>query len=280
MALRKQHGVQKPLQGARIAEDTETAEFDGEEESEEDSGEPEPPKAVSKLLKQVNKLTARAKAAEEATEAMKAEISNLKSQPAEEANKGQLALEDIGNLKDLEKLRLEAVSAKKFALQHIGKDFVEVDGTEYEDQQIRNILFEAEDYLTEKIPQRAAFLNRRQQWVADTNTTFPWLADPESPEYELYLEIRGGDEYSKILDQLPNGEFVAATLVKGIQAVKAEQAAAAKPKAKKAKTPPPTDAGDAAPPASTKDSRQAKKRKAALGTGAISEDQLATYLTT
>ena len=125
------------------------------------------------------------------------------------------------------------------------------------------------------------FLQERRQWVTDAATTFPWLTDEDSPEYELFLQIRGDQRYSPLLDKLPNSEFVAATLVKGIQAVKAEQEAASKPKAKKTKAPPPTNTGDAlAPPPESKDARQKRKKAAALGKGRISEDQLANFLTT
>ena len=260
------------LSQSEQSEETET------EEDEEAEG--VQPKAVSKLLKQVGKLTARAKGAEESVDALKAEIQNLKLQPQQETKEqGQPALEDISSMGDLEKLRKEALSAKRWALQHVGKDFVEVDGKEYEDQDIRNILTEAEDFLSEKIPQRANFLQQRQQWVTDATSTFPFLSDVESEEYQLFLQVRGGDQYSKILDQLPNGDFVAATLVKGINAIKAEQAATAKPKAKKAKSPPPTDVGDSAgPPPETKDSRQSKKVKQAIASGNISAEQFANLL--
>lgn len=263
------------LSQSEQSEETET-------EEDEEPAEGEQPKAVSKLLKQVGKLTARAKGAEESVDALKAEIQALKTQPQQETQEQrQPALEDIQSFADLEKLRKEALSAKRFALQNVGKDYVELDGVEYDGDQIRNILTEAEDFLTEKIPQRANFLQQRQQWVTDATATFPFLSDTESEEYQLFLQIRGGDQYRGILDQLPNGDFVAATLVKGIKAVKADQANASKVKAKTPKSPPPTDVGDSAgPPPESKDVRQKKKRAAALGKGRISEDQLATFLNT
>jgi hypothetical protein len=103
-------------------EDTEEETEQDDEESEEEESEEEPPKAVGKLLKQVNKLTARAKSAEETAEALKAEIQSLKSnsQPTEQAT-GQPELENIQTFEDLQKLQKEAQAAKKFALQNIGK---------------------------------------------------------------------------------------------------------------------------------------------------------------
>ena len=104
------------LSQSEQSEETETAEY------EEEPAEGEQPKAVSKLLKQVGKLTARAKGAEESVDALKAEIQNLKIQPQDQKTQeqGQPALEDISSMGDLEKLRKEALSAKRWALQHIG----------------------------------------------------------------------------------------------------------------------------------------------------------------
>ena len=252
-----------------------------EEESEEESEEPDEsqPKGLQKALKQINRLTARAKSAEEEVTALKSQVQNLKSQPTEEAQSGKPELEKIQNMKDLESLRKEAMAAKKWALQNIGKDYVEADGREFDDATIRNILTEAEEYLTEKIPQRANFLQQRQNWVKDTIDTFPWSAKGDGPEWELFQQIRQGADYKELLDRMPNGDFVAATMVEGIQSIKARQDKAKASPKKKAKTPPPTDPADAvAPPAESKKVRQDKKRKAALGTGNISVDQFAQYL--
>ena len=164
-------------------EDTEEeTEQEDEEIEEEEESEEEPPKAVGKLLKQVNKLTARAKSAEENANALKAEIESLKSnsQPTEQAT-GQPELENVQNFEDLKKLQKEAQAAKKFALQNIGKSYVEVDGKEYSDDDIRNILTQADEYLTEKIPARQNYLQEKSQWQQDTIATHPWLnQDDES----------------------------------------------------------------------------------------------------
>lgn len=272
-----------------ISEDqVEEAEHEGEEESEPAEEVAEEPKGVGKLLKQVNKLTARAKGAEETVEAMRAEIAELRTRPAEQtpAQQGSPALEDIASMEDLEKVRQEALSAKKWALKHIGKEFVEEGEKEYSGDEIRDVLAAADEYLTEKIPQRAGFLQQRGQWASDAVATYPWLLQQEDePDTAadlrmLYGQIANDPKYKEVLDALPNKEFVAATLAKGIEAVKAEQAAKGKPrKAKrKAKAPASTMEDSVAPPADTKEVRKRKKRAAKLGTGVVSQTQLAAYL--
>ena len=252
-----------------------------EEVEEEESAATESP-AVGRLLKQVGKLTARAKGAEETVEAMKAKIDSLESQSA---TKGEAptapVLDDVESIADLDKLRVEALAAKKWALSHLGKDYVEdADGKEYDGDQIREIFAAAEEHLTEKIPARGQFLQSRTQWRADARATFPWLDTEEGPLYDLYLTIRNSDQYEAILDQLPNGDFVGACLTKGIKQTQEEQAAQGKAKKKTARgKPPPSQEGDAAPRAKSKKARSQARKNQALGAGAISEGQLAAHLT-
>ena len=227
----------------------ETEEIAEEEESE--SEEAEPPKAVGKLLKQVNKLTARAKSAEETAEALQAQIESLKTSPQKQSESSQPALEEVQDFQSLETLRKEAVAAKKWALQNIGRDYVESGGKEYSDDDIRNILTQAEDYLSEKIPERAQYLQSSAQWQQDTINTHPWISETvDTDQAEERRSVLGQikSQYADILKSLPNGDFVAATLVRGVEAIKQDQAAkTAKPKAKRVAKAPPTTMGDSSP---------------------------------
>ena len=259
---------------------SEEEEEESEAEEVEEESEVEPPKGLGKLLKQVGKLTARSKSAEEKVEALQAEISTLKSQPQEQATpQGSPALEEIADLASLEKVRQEAIAAKKWAVQHLGKDYVEDGDKEYSGDEIREIFGAADEYLTEKIPQRAQFLQAKQQWQSDASSTFTFLAEQEGENYELYQQVRNGPQYKHVLDGLPNGDFVAATLVKGIQALKAESKG--KPAAKKrtAKTPPATLEESVAPPPQQKTDRQNQRIKSAIAAGNISANQFADLLT-
>lgn len=261
-------------------EDTEEEEEAEESDEEDESESEEPPKAVGKLLKQVNKLTARAKSAEETAELLKAEIQNLKTQGGSQPAK-QPELENIQSYEDLNKLRQEAQAAKKFALQNIGKDYVEVDGREYSDDDIRNILTQADEYLTEKIPAREKYLAEKSQWQQDTIATHSWLNE-DSELAEARQELFGNlkSQYSHILDNLPNGDFIAATLVRGIEAIKADQKASTAPKKKavKPKAPPPTDGGNVSPPVENAATRKQKQKESIKRKGPLSANDLAAYL--
>ena len=261
-------------------EESEEEVVEEEEEEEAEEAEAEPPKAVGKLLKQVNKLTARAKSAEENAEALRAEIEALKANPQTAAEPTKPALEEVNTFEELESLRKEALAAKRWSLQHIGKDYVEVDGKEYSDDDIRGILTQAEDYLTEKIPQRAQHLQSQAQWAEDTLATHPWIKESEGFESrkEIFDQIKS--QYSQVLGSLPNGDFVAATLARGVEAIQAENAKATKApaKKKKAKAPPPSQVGDSSPPVQTAATRATVEKTKILERKQLSENDLAAFL--
>ena len=251
-----------------------------EEESTDESGDDEPQsKAVGKLLKQVNRLTARSKTSEELVDTLKSEIASLKSSPQKQSESSQPALEEVQDFQSLETLRKEAVAAKKWALQNIGRDYVESGGKEYSDDDVRNILTQAEDYLSEKIPERANYLQASAQWQQDTINAHPWIS--ETVDTDIAEERRSvlgqiKSQYADILKSLPNGDFVAATLVRGVEAIKSDQAAkTAKPKAKRvAKAPPPT-MGDSSPPVQTSATRKTANQQKILGKQILSGSDLA-----
>jgi hypothetical protein len=268
------------LQFETEEESEEESEEEVEEEGEAEEAESEPPKAVGKLLKQVNKLTARAKSAEENAESLKAEIDALKANPQSATEPQKPALEDVNSYEELESLRKEALAAKRWSLQHIGKDYVEVDGKEYSDDDIRGILTQAEDYLTEKIPERAQHLQSQAQWAKDTLATHPWVEKSEGFEdrKEIFEQIKG--QYSQVLGSLPNADFVAATLARGVEAIQADHAKAGKAPAKKrkAKAPPPSEIGDSSPPVQTAATRSTVEKAKLLERKTLSENDLAAFL--
>ena len=265
-----------------LLQSTESEESEEEtEEEESESEETEPPKAVGKLLKQVNKLTARAKSAEETAEALQAQIESLKTSPQKQSESSQPALEEVQDFQSLETLRKEAVAAKKWALQNIGRDYVESGGKEYSDDDIRNILTQAEDYLSEKIPERAQYLQSSAQWQQDTINTHPWISETvDTDQAEERRSVLGQikSQYADILKSLPNGDFVAATLVRGVEAIKADQAAkSAKPKAKRVAKAPPTTMGDSSPPVQTSATRKTANKQKILERKNLSENDLAAF---
>ena len=266
------------LQSTEEESEEESEEVVEEEEEEAEEAEAEPPKAVGKLLKQVARLTARAKTSEEQSEALKAEVDALKANPQSTTEPQKPALEEVNTFEELESLRKEALAAKRWSLQHIGKDFVESGGKEYSDDDIRGILTQAEDYLSEKIPERAQHLQSQAQWAKDTQATHPWIEKSEGFEdrKEIFDQIQG--QYAKILGSLPNADFVAATLARGVEAIKADQSKASKPAKKRRAKPPPSEIGDSSPPVQTAATRQTVEKAKILERKTLSENDLAAFL--
>ena len=261
------------------SEEAEEEETEAEEEAEEESTEG-PPKGVGKLLKQVGKLTARAKSAEERVEAMQAEIAALKSQPQKADPQGSPVLEEVANFDDLEKVRQEAIAAKKWAVQHLGKDYVEDGEKEYSGDEVREIFAAADEYLTEKIPQRAGFLKAKAESDARSREVFDFWDNPEDEANQLYQQVLADPRYAA-LNALPNRDFVMGLIVEGFRSVNAKAEAKGKKPAKKkpAKTPPATLEESVAPPPTPKTDRQDKKIKAAIAQGNISPEKFAELLT-
>lgn len=256
-----------------------SVEEDSDEESEEEDNAKTSSKGLDRALSRIGKLTKRAKSAEEEVASLKEQVEALKNRtPDQTQEPTSPVLEKVNTLEDLETLRKEAISAKKWALSHIGKEWVETDGKEYSDQDIRDILSQAEDFISEKIPDRAKHLQEKQAWKEDTANVFPWIYEAEGANYEKFVQVRKSPQYKEILDTLPNGDFVAGVLVRGINALEAEQKAQ-KPKAK-AKSPPPSEAsGAVAPPVESNEVKQRKKKEAILGKGNVSVEQFAQFLT-
>jgi len=248
-----------------------------EDDSEEDADDINQPKGLQKALKQINRLTARAKGAEEEVAALKEQIETIKSNPGEPEESASPALNEINTLKDLEALRKEAQAARTWALKNIRKDYVSEGDKEYTGDDVSNILEQAENYLNELIPQRAHYLQEKQQWAEDTKNVFPYIGEQDGSDYEQFVQIRNSELYKPILDSLPNADFVTALVVEGMKSVEARQKAKPKPKAK---TPPSLDPGDGVvPPSESKEVRQKRKKEAALGNGNISVNDFAKLLT-
>jgi len=247
---------------------------DQEEVEDEDDQEEEnkTPKSVQKLLRQVSKLTSRAKTAEENYQAIQAEVSALRKTESEE--KAQSAsVSEVETFEQLEELRQQAIGAKKWARKHEGESFVEEGGQEYTREQIKEIRDNAEDHLDEAIPARMKFLQERAQSDQQALETFTFLKDSNSPEAELLQQINANERF-KVLDTLPNGLYIKSLIVEGCKSVRTKSS---KPATKQATKKVPKvlsePMSEVSPPV-----RKVKNKSSVLGKGNVSEDQLIAFL--
>ena len=230
--------------------------------------------SVQKLLKQINRLTARSKSAEEAVESLTAQVQAMNTEKKVQENP---TIEEAQDFNQLEQLKQEALSAKKWARANEDQDLIEHDGKEYTRAEIKRIRDSAEEHLDELIPAREKFLHARAQSEQLAVKDFPFLSDQNAQEHEM-LKNMLADPNLQALDRLPNGLYLRALMIEGINAVKSRGKTTAKKttiRKSRPKPPPPTSpTSDVQPPVknSTPDARKI------LGNENISEQQLTAFL--
>jgi hypothetical protein len=239
-----------------------------EEETESEGEEEQVPKSVQKLVKQVGKLTARAKDAEERLEA-------LQQQKMASGNEGTQILSDIHTPDDLEKYKETAMRARKFAMANIGKDYVEHNGEEFDSEKISSLLEEADEALTKHIPEREKHIYQKAQIQQSMPAHFDWLNNEEHKVNEFFHIARGMPEIKKI-HTLPQGDFLFGLLAEGWNAIQSKANAMKKAPAQgKAKPKPPSNvSNNSAPPTQT------RKKSDILGNGNVDFKTFSKFLET
>lgn len=255
-----------------LSQSEDQEEVEDEDDQEDQEEENKTPKSVQKLVKQIGKLTARAKSAEENYQAIQAEVSALRKTESEE--KAQSAsVSEVETFEQLEELRQQAIGAKKWARKHEDESFVEEGGQEYTKEQIKQIRDNAEDHLDEAIPARMKFLQERASSDQQALETFTFLKDSNSPEAELLQQINANERF-KVLDTLPNGLYIKSLIVEGCKSVRTKSSKPATKqvtkKVPKVLSEPPSEVS---PPV-----RKVKNKSSVLGKGNVSEDQLIAFL--
>ena len=235
-------------------------------ESEEESEESEPSKGVQKLLKQVTKLTARAKGAEEERDDLKERLENLeKSSESGAVTTGNTGVDEIDKAdtpEQLEKIRQTAMSAKRWAMEHLGKDYVEVGEESYDGDDIRRTFRNADAYLTEYIPKREQYLSQRVESEQLAQRDFPVWRGEEEEGLEVLQTLQTDKEFMEVpLGKQAAAQYYLGLMYEGMKVVNARQAEAnGKGKAKKKPTPPKAASTGASVPAhETSQSRKANK---------------------
>lgn len=255
-----------------LSQSEDQEEVEDEDDQDDQEEEDKTPKSVQKLVRQIGKLTARAKSAEENYQVIQAEVSALRKTESEE--KAQSAsVSEVETFEQLEELRQQAIGAKKWARKHEDESFVEEGGQEYTKEQIKEIRDNAEDHLDEAIPARMKFLQERAQSDQQALETFTFLKDSDSPESELLQQINANERF-KVLDTLPNGLYIKSLIVEGCKSVRTKSSKPATKqvtkKVPKVLSEPPSEVS---PPV-----RKVKNKSSVLGKGNVSEDQLIAFL--
>tara|TARA_Y100001972_G_scaffold127507_1_gene184506 strand:+ start:1187 stop:2122 length:936 start_codon:yes stop_codon:yes gene_type:complete len=234
-------------------------------QSDEETEEVKPlDKGKQKMLRQISKLTARAKNAEEELVRVKAE----RQKQAVESND----LAGIDTLEGLEEYKQTAIRAKQFAVKNLGKDYVEHNGEEYDSERISAVFQQADEALTVAIPKREKHILMKANIEANLPNHFPWMQDEDSPIQQLYTRGKAMPELQAI-HGMANAEMIFGYLAEGVLAVEHKAQLAKKAKRPKKAKPPRAVAPSTAPRPS-----KPKDRSAMLGKGNIDIQTFSQFL--
>lgn len=265
---------------------------DAESDQDKDDAEEEEEKAPvpEKLLKRIDKLTAKRREAEERAETLEAEVGTLRAQ-LEATATVKLAptpsdpLADVETPEQLEERIATARKIRTWALKNLEGGTVQNAAGEdvyYEPAQVREYLANADEVLTEHAPKRQQWLAQRGAVLHEARTYYPGLFKPGTQEHETLRATVTAHPY---LRQLPQLEMIVGDAIEGMK-LRFARAAAAQKKAAAPKTEskspvkasaPPSPAKGARVPAQDINTREGAKNLLSRG-ATLKSDDIAAFL--
>ena len=230
--------LSQPEENEADAEDEPAADndADGEDEAEADDAEPEAEETPRGVQKRIDKLTKRAKEAEEKLADEKAKRIDAENAPAEQATTTAPVTPEnpFANLTTLEDVQREEHNAEQVL------DWCEdnPDGTlvqtkegeiDYSAEEVRDIRKKASKAIRKWLPQRQQWVQENQQNEEYAHKTYSWWKDKSAAEYQAASNILR--EFPEI-QRFPDYKVIVGDTLMGMQ-MRLSQEAGAK-KAKKA----------------------------------------------
>jgi hypothetical protein len=183
----EEDSIEEPIESEDLegeaGEDSEDVEEEDEEETEDEPG-GAGSSAIKQMQKRINKLTARAKSAEE-------KLSQLEAQKAvgseSESKSNDNSLDKVFDINQLQEHREKARKAMNFARNHRDGYYSEDDDgnpIEYTADQMASILNGAEKVYHEDIPEREKYLKNFEAAKVEASKAYPYLGDATSPEFK------------------------------------------------------------------------------------------------
>ena len=188
-----------------------------------------------KIDKRIGKEVAKRKALEAQLNELKLQMQSAQQQQPQTTPsvvplpQGAPPLAQIESPSDLAALQQQAKDAKRFAQEQLDRDDFEpvrVGDTVLDRRALKTIIRNAEKTLEDEIPQRAQFLQQRQQAQQIAFEKFPFLKDKSSPEY-----VQAQQAYMQMpwLKNLPNSDWIIGVQIEGLKALQAKDKKAGKP---------------------------------------------------
>ena len=194
-----------------------------------------------KLLRRIDKITAKRREAEEKAETLESEISDLRarldaSTPVQIVPTPNDPLADVETPEQLAERISTAKKVRKWAIENLEGGTVQNGKGEevyYEPAQVRQYLANADEVLTEHAPKRQQWIAQRQSIMPEAQAAYPGLFKNGSPEQQILRETL---KSFPALRGMPNLELVIGDAIAGQQMRFARQQAAQKAEKPVAKT--------------------------------------------
>ena len=195
---------------------------DEDSEAADDDTEEQPSATQEKLLKRIDKITAKRREAEERAEQLETEISDLRAKidstpPVTLSPTPENPLADVETAEQLEQRIDIARKVRKWALANLeGGTVTNAQGEEvyHEPAQVRQYLANADEMLTEHAPKRKEWIATRQQIIPEAQHAYPALFKAGSPEQAMLRETL---KMYPALKNMPNIELVIGDAIAGQQ---------------------------------------------------------------
>ena len=282
---------------ADLSQDTDSDEAEeatDEADSDKDDAEKEEEKAPvpEKLLKRIDKLTAKRREAEERAETLETEVSDLRAK-LEASTAVQISpspSEPLADVETSEQLDERVATAKKiraWAIKNLEGGTVQNAAGEdvyYEPSQVRDYLATADELLTEHAPRRKEWIAHRSQVVPEAKAVYPQLFKSGTPEHDMLRQTLKAFPHLK---SMPNLEMVIGDAIEGqklrfarIEAAQKKAAAASSTESKnpaKATSAPPSPAKGAKVPAKDIETRERAKNIYSRASS-LKSDDIAAFL--
>ena len=269
---------------------TEEAEAESDEDNDDDKAEePAADHTAEKLLKRIDKITAKRREAEARSETLEAQLADLQarldaSTPVQIAPTPSDPLADVETPEQLEERISIAKKVRKWALENLeGGTVKNADGEEvyHEPSQVRQYLANADEVLTEHAPKRKEWISQRQTVLPEAKNAYPALFKAGTPENQIYQQtLRAYPQ----LKNLPNLEIVIGDAIEGqkLRFARAEMSAKKGAKTAESKIPAkapavPSPAKGAKVPASDIETRERAKNLFSRGS-TLKSDDIAAFL--
>lgn len=148
-------------------------------------------------------------------------LTQKKEEPPASVNSKTISdrINSAGSYPELKKILADVESIRKNIRSHLGKEVVEIDGKEFNRDQINQAYGEVEDAIDKLIPERINFIKINAEAKARAAKDFPDLVDQKSEGAKWANAVYQNEKYKPLLDSIPDAPYLLGLMWRGFQSV-------------------------------------------------------------